>query len=147
VHSPSKYSESSKTFMYVPAGAYMNSLDESDLQFYATYVQPVVIAEDSVQAGLAQSSLTIIPAEIPHRTLQLPFIIIPIAIPVFSRSQNHIPWLVLWATSQLQVSTSTQALSVTQNTSVSAAARHSGENALEHDSGSMQEARLSCGSC
>jgi len=45
--------------MSVPAGAYMNSLDESDLQFYATYVQPVVIAEDSVQAGLAKSSLTI----------------------------------------------------------------------------------------
>jgi hypothetical protein len=83
---------------------YINSLDESDLQFYATYGQSVVIpfAEDSVQAGLANSSITIIPAEIPHRTLQLPFIIIPIAIPVLSSSRNHIPWLVLWATSRLQ---------------------------------------------
>jgi len=69
-------------FTFHSVGAYMNSLDESDLQFYATYVQPVVIAEDLVQAGLVKSSLTIIPAEIPHRTLQLPFIIVPIAIPV-----------------------------------------------------------------
>lgn len=135
------------TFEELQSGAYINSLDESDLQFYEMYGQPVLIpfAEDSVQEGWSlhghphdhtcgdssSYSTTSIHYN-PHSNPR-----------AFQISKSY---TLVGSLGDLSASTSTQAPSVTQNTRVSAAARHSAENALKHDSGLMQQVSLSFGS-
>ncbi|KAG0696960.1 hypothetical protein DFH29DRAFT_178124 [Suillus ampliporus] len=135
------------TFEELQSGAYFNSLDESDLQFFGMYGQPVLIPcpEDSDQGawslqgqthihpGGDSSSCTTTPQYAPHSnpsTFQI------------SKSYTLVDSL-----GQLFTSTSAQAPSgVAQGTRVSAtapAARRSRANGLKHESGLIQQVSLS----
>lgn len=128
------------SFEELQSGAYINSLDESDLQFYGMYGQPVLIpfAEDSLQEGWSwhgqphnhtcadsSSDSTAAIHYNPHSNPR-----------AFQISKSY---TLVGSLGDNSASTSTQAPSVTQSTRVSTAARHSGQNALKHDSGLMQQ--------
>ena len=135
------------TFEELQSGAYINSLDESDLQFYEMYGQPVLIpfAEDSLQEGwrlhgqpynhTCGDSSSYSTAAIHYNPHSNPH--------AFQISKSY---TLVGSLGDSSASTSTQAPSVAQNTRVSAATRHSSENALEHDSGLMQQVSPSFGS-
>ncbi|KAG1739313.1 hypothetical protein EDB19DRAFT_853186 [Suillus lakei] len=132
------------TFEELQSGAYFNSLDESDLQFFGMYGQPVLIPcpEDSDQGGWSlqgqthmhpgsdSSSCMTAAQYAPHSNT--------------SSFQISKSYTLVDSLGQLSTSTSAQAPSGTRVPATAPAAGHSGANTSKHDSSLIQQVSVSC---
>ncbi|OAX39730.1 hypothetical protein K503DRAFT_715893 [Rhizopogon vinicolor AM-OR11-026] len=132
------------SFEELQSGAYFNSLDESDHQFYGMYGQPVLIPlpEDSGQEGWSLQGYTHM-----HSCGDSPsYSTTAVHYTPHSNPRVHQvskSYTLVGSLGDLSPSTYIQAPSgAAQITRVSATARHSGKNGFKHESGFIQQ---SCG--
>lgn len=131
------------TFEELQSGAYVSSLDESDLQFYGMYGHPILIpcSDDFTQSGWSLQGQTHMGGHsLPYSTTAIHQA--PHSNPrAFQITKSY---TLVGSLGDLSTSSSTQTPSgVAKGTRVSPAARHSTEIGLNRDSSLIQQVSLS----